>query len=72
MTKPWKEISVNVSAYVHMRCDTPLPLYAPAHILHDLPPPFPQLRTYSMDKVFLDQKTNKNMRISYSLKNIRK
>ena len=30
----------NVSAYVHIRCDTPLPVYAPVHIL-DVPPPFP-------------------------------
>ena len=25
----------NVSAYVHMRRDTPLPLYVPVHILDD-------------------------------------
>ena len=32
----------SVSAYVHMRHDTPLPVYAPVHILDDiLPPPFP-------------------------------
>ena len=49
-----------------MRRDTPLPLYAPVHILDD-PPPFLQLRTYLMDGVFLNQKTNK-IRISYSLK----
>ena len=27
--------SDNVSAYVHMRHDTPLPLYAPVYILDD-------------------------------------
>ena len=27
-----------VSAYVHMRRDTPLPLYAPVHIWDDSPP----------------------------------
>ena len=57
----------SVSAYVHMRRDTPLPLYAPVHIFND-PPPFPQLRTYLMDALFLNQKTNKNIRISYSMK----
>ena len=36
---------------------TPLPLYAPVHILDD-PPPFPQLRTYLMHGLFLDQKNN--------------
>ena len=50
-----------------MRRDTPLPLYAPIHILDD-PPPFLQLRTYLMDGLFLSQKTNSNIRISYSLK----
>ena len=50
-----------------MRRDTPLPLYAPVHILDD-PPPFLQLRTYLMDGLFLNQKTNNNIRISYSLK----
>ena len=50
-----------------MRRDTPLPLYAPVHIL-DEPPPFLQLRTYLMDGLFLNQKTNNNIRISYSLK----
>ena len=38
-----------------MRCDTPLPLYAPVHILGD-PPPFLQLRTYLMGGLFLNQK----------------
>ena len=50
-----------------MRRDTPLPLYAPVHILDD-PPPFLQLHTYLMDGLFLNQKTNNNIRISYSLK----
>ena len=45
----------------------PLPLYAPVHIL-DEPYPFPQLRTYLMDDLFLNQMTNKNTRISNSLK----
>ena len=31
-------------------------------------PPFPQLRTYLMDVLFLNQKINSNIRISYSLK----
>ena len=31
-------------------------------------PPFPQLRTYLMDGLFLNQKTNNNIPISYSLK----
>ena len=51
----------SVSAYVHMRRDTPLSLYAPVHILSD-PPLFPQLRTYLMGGLFLNQKTNKNIR----------
>ena len=44
-----------------------LSLYASVHNLYD-PPPFPWLRTYLMDGLFLNQKTNKNIRISYSLK----
>ena len=31
-------------------------------------PPFPKLCTYLMDDIFLNQKTNMNIRISYSLK----
>ena len=46
-----------------MKRDTPLPLYALVHILDD-PPPFLQLHTYLMDGVFLNQKTNNNIRIS--------
>ena len=50
-----------------MRRDTPLPLYAPVHILDD-PPPFSQSHTYLMDGLFLNEKINNNIRISYSLK----
>ena len=57
----------SVSAQVHMRRDTPLPLYTHVHIL-DEPPSFPQLRKYLMDGLPLNQKTNKKIRISYSLK----
>ena len=32
------------------------------------PPPFPQLRTYLINGLFLNQKTNNNIRISKSLK----
>ena len=45
----------------------PLPLCGPIHIF-DGPPPFPQLHSYLMDDLFFNQKTNKNIRISYSLK----
>ena len=58
---------MSISAYVHMRRDTPLPLYAPVHILDDLLP-FPYFRTYLMDGLFLNQRSNKNIQISYSLK----
>ena len=57
----------SVSAYVHMRHNTPLPLYATVHILDD-PPPFPQMRTYLIDGIFHNLKTDKNIRISHSLK----
>ena len=57
----------SVSAYVHMRRDTPPPLHALAHILND-PSSFPQVLKYLMDGLPLRQKTNKNIRISYSLK----
>ena len=30
---------VSVSAYIHMKCDTPLPLHVSVNILDD-PPPF--------------------------------
>ena len=56
-----------VSAYVHMKLDTPLPLNTSVNILDD-PPPFPELRANLMDGLFLNQNTNKNIRISYSLK----
>ena len=46
---------------------TPLPLYPPVHILDDSPP-FSQLLTYLMDGLFLNQKTNNNIQISYLLK----
>ena len=45
---------------------TSLILYAPEHIL-DGPPPFPQLRAFLIDGLHLNQKINKNIRISYSL-----
>ena len=56
------------SSYVS--CDkffNPLPQYAPVHNLDD-PSPLPQLCTYLMDGLFLNQKANKNIQISYSLK----
>ena len=38
--KTWKNMKRNgASAYVHMKLDTPLPLYASVNILDD-PPPF--------------------------------
>ena len=49
-----------------MKSNTPLPLYAPVHIVDDSLPSL-QLRTYLMYGQFLNQKTN-NIRISYSLK----
>ena len=45
----------------------PLPVYALVHILDD-PSLFPQLCKYLIDSLFLNQKTNKNIQISYSLK----
>ena len=60
--------SYSFSMYVsYDRYFKPLPLYASVQILDDAPP-FPQLRTYLVDDLFLSQKTNKNIRISYSLK----
>ena len=47
-----------------MRRDTPLPLYAPVHILDD-PPPFLQLRTYLMDGLFLNQKKKQHSNIVF-------
>ena len=57
---------VSVSAYVHIKRDTRLPLYASVNILDDLRPFF-CLRRYLMDGLFLKQKANKNIRISDSL-----
>ena len=79
---PWdKNIKRDsVSAYVHMRCDTLVPLYAPVHIVHtckhfwltSTPPPpsrAPHVPSIiSLDGLFPNQKTNTNIRISYSLK----
>ena len=56
----------SVSAYANMKRDTPIPLYVSVNILDD-PLPFSWLRTYFMNGLFLNQKTN-NIRISYSLK----
>ena len=50
-----------------MRRDTPLLLYALMHLLDD-PQQFFELRTYLMDGIFLNQKTDNNIRMSYSLK----
>ena len=57
----------SISAYVHMRRDTPFPLCAPVHILNDLPS-FPLLLKYLMDGLPPNRKANKNIRISYLLK----
>ena len=57
----------SVSAYADMKRDTPIPLYVSLCILDD-PLPFSWLRTYFMNSLFLNQKTNKNIRILYSLK----
>ena len=61
----------SVSAYVHVRRDTPppLPLYAALRILDDPPSQSPQqLRTHLIDDPFLNQKTYKYIRISHLLK----
>ena len=52
---------------MHMKRDTSFPLHAPIHILGD-PPPFLQLYMYLMDGLFLNQETNNNIPILYSLK----
>ena len=44
---------------------TPFPLYTPVNMI---PWMIPVLRTYLMDDLLLNQKTNNNIRISYSLK----
>ena len=46
--------------------NSPLP-YAPLHILYDSPP-FPQLRSYLMDSLFLNQNRKSNIGILYSPK----
>ena len=43
------------------------PLHAPVHIFDD-PPPFHSPVVYLIHGLFLNQKTNNNIRISYSLK----
>ena len=55
-----------VRTYLMISFLTLLPQYAHVHILDD-PAPFPQLRAYLMNGLFINQKTNKNIRISYSL-----
>ena len=55
-----------VSAYVHIRRDTPLPLSTPVHILNETPS-IPRVALV-MNGIFLNQKTNKNIRMSHSLK----
>ena len=57
----------SVSVYVQIRRETSLPLYIPVHIFDDIPP-FPLFRKYVMNGLFLNQKANKNIRMSYSLK----
>ena len=59
----------SVSTYVHMKFV--LPLYVSGNILDD-PTPFASLRIYLMDHLFLNKKTNRNIRISYSLKHSKK
>ena len=54
-----------VITYVHMKGDTSLPLYTSVNILDQ--PLSIHLVTY-IDDLFLNQNTNKNIRISYSLK----
>ena len=39
----------------------------PSPCTHKYAPPFPQLRTYLMDGLFVNQRTNQNIGISYSL-----
>ena len=65
----WKFIWAHLfSTYVsYDRFFNSLLPYAPLHILCDSPP-FPQLRSYLMDSLFLNQNRNSNIRISYSPK----
>ena len=53
-----------ICTYLVTNFSTPPPLYAPVHILDD-PTQFPQLRAYLIDGLFLNQKTNKNVRKPY-------
>ena len=56
----------SVSDFVHMRRDTPLPLYVPVHILDDpssIPP-----AAWVLNRWPISQPQKKNIRISYSLK----
>ena len=53
--------------YLMADFSTPLPLVRYVRILDDSSS-IPQLRTYLMDGLFLNQKANKNIRIVYSLK----
>ena len=56
-----------VRTYLTTDFSTPLSMCTPAYIL-DVTPPFPQLRTYLMDGLFLNRKINNNIRILCSLK----
>ena len=55
----------SVSAYVHIKRDTPLPLYAPVYILDDLPS-FPQFCKYLMDGLSLNQKKKEHSNIEFT------
>ena len=57
----------SVSAYVHMRCDTPSP-YMQLYAFWMTPQSPHQLRTHLIDGPFLNQKTYKYIRILYLLK----
>ena len=54
-------------AYVNMKLDAPLPHYVSGNVL-DGPLHFPRYVYTLMNDLFLNQKTNKNIRIPYSLK----
>ena len=56
-----------VRTYVTTDFSTPLSMYAAASIL-DVPPPFPKLRAYLIDGLFLKRKISNNIRISCSVK----
>ena len=57
----------SVSAHVHMRRDTHSP-YVLLYAFWMIPPFLYELRTYLIDGSFLNQKTCKGIRISYSVK----